>query len=242
MSARSRILGLLGGIVLLSAVGGWGQSLTVTPAVVGVGERATLSWDTKGAVGYLTGVGQVTSGGSMMISPEVDRQYVLVTEGYGSYGFNATNVGAYVFTVANVSVSGKKGEDDLPAASSFGDALLEPSKAADFLKFESAVWSWLESNGYVPYGDFAPGRPYLRIYTGYQLRPDLVAKGEKVRARRMALAVDLNPPNQKGTAISLGVHWRLQFQYPGESQWREDKSDVGRQEAWRVAQKLGAVQ
>ena len=231
MFGPSRVFALIVGILLLAARG-WGQSLTVTPAVVGVGEKATLKWDTNGRVGYLTGGGRVTSGGSMTISPEVDTQYVLVTE----------EDQKYVFNVANVAVSGKKGEDDLPAASSFGDALQEPGKTGDLVTFENAVWNWLQSNGYVPYGDFAPGRPYLRIYTGYQLRPDLVAKGEKVRARRMALAVDLDTPNQKGAPIAYGVHWRLQFQYPGESQWREDKSDVGRQEALRVAQKLGTVQ
>jgi hypothetical protein len=232
MLAWSRLPGAVLGMLMLGAACGWGQTLTVTPAVVSVGQKATLSWDTKGRVGYLTGVGRVTAAGSMVISPEGDTQYVLVTEGDLKY----------VFNVANVAVSGKKGEDDLPAASSFGDAVKGPDRAGDYLNFQKVVWDWLQNNGYVPHGDFEPGRPYLRFYTGYQLRPDLVVKGEKVRARRIALAVDLNSPTQKGAAISYGVHWRLQFQNPGESQWREDKTDVGRQEALKVAKTLGTIQ
>ncbi len=136
-------------------------------------------------------------------------------------------------------MTGGRGDDGFPLLSGFEDPINGCRTGIDYLGFQAGTWNMLQSKGYKLRGDFAPSRPYVTIYTNFALRPDLVSRNERVRARRLALAIEVYQPEKKGEPVAFGVRARLEFQYKGETNWRWDKeSPAATGEAMRLMQSL----
>jgi hypothetical protein len=213
--------------VLLLPLGLVGQTIEVQPEEIRAGESATLSWDTAGAKAFILGYGPVSGKGSASVMPSASTDFTMVSETGSGIRFEAKRL----------LVSGAKGDDGTPALSSFGVAERGERRGIDYIDFQVAVWKLLQGKGYAVKGDYAPKRPFVTVYTDFALRPDLVDKAERIRARRLALAIDIDEP--KAGAISFGVRPDLEFQYRGEDDWRPEKEgSAAKAEAMKVLQLL----
>jgi hypothetical protein len=215
-------------VLLLLESSAASQVLQIRPAEVRAGQAATLSWDTTGPPGFILGYGKVLGRGSATVSPESSGDFTLVVETKADIQYRTVRI----------SVSGSRGDDGFPSLGDFEVAATGSHEGAGYTGFQGLVWDVLQHLGYGLKGDFAPKRPYVTIYTNFANRPDLVAKGDGIRARRLALAVDIYEPAKLG-AVAFGVRPRLEFQYRGESDWRSDReSPQSRKEATDVVRLL----
>jgi hypothetical protein len=215
-------------LVLLVPIFAAGQALQIQPSEIRPGESATLTWDTGGAPAFVIGYGKVNGQGSAMVMPSMTTDFILATESARGIRYNTQRL----------VVRGAKGDDKYPSLSDFDVGLHENRSGIRYIDFQSAVWGELQKKGYGPKGDYVPKRPFVTIYTDFVLRQDLVSKEEKVRARRLALAVEINEPDRSG-AIAFGVRPRLEFRYLGETVWRPDKdSAMAKSEAMKMLQSL----
>jgi hypothetical protein len=213
--------------VLLLPLGLAGQTMQLQPGEIRAGESATLSWDTGGAKAFILGYGRVAGKGSARVSPSDSTDFTMVTDAESGIRYAG----------ARLLVSGAKGDDGTPALSNFGVAERGERRGTDYIDFQVAVWKLLQSKGYAVKGDYAPKRPFVTVYTDFALRPDLVEKAERIRARRLALAIDIDEP--KEGAIGFGVRPDLEFPYRGEDEWRPEKEGTAaKAEAMKVLQVL----
>jgi hypothetical protein len=209
------------------------QTLEVLPRKIEAGRAATLRWDVGGARAFLVGYGEVSGKGSAVLKPDSTTDFILISE-------SATASSGYAYSTQQLIVTGGRGGDEgFPHLSDFEDAIRGSSKSTDYLNFQANTWSLLQTKGYRLRGEFAPARPYVAIYTDFALRPDLVSRNERVRARRLALAVEIDQPKKKGDLVAFGVRPRLEFQYVGGTEWRWDKQNaIATAEAVKVMQAL----
>lgn len=208
------------------------QTLQVQPREIRAGESVTLTWDTEGAQAFIVGYGKkVTGKGSATVRPAFGTDFTMVSE----------TANGLQYRTEHLSVSGAKGDDGYPPLSEFDVALQGSRLGIKYVNFQTAVWATLQDQGYTVKGDYVPGRRYITAYTNFVLRSDLISKEEKIRARRLAIAVEINEP-ERG-AIAFGVRPKLEFQYRGEDEWRPDKehSSLAQAEARKVLQLLGSV-
>lgn len=207
------------------------QILAVYPVSVQLGEEATLSWNTLGRRGYLTSVGIVEGKGSSKLHVKTSETFTLTTD--TGHGFD--------YSVAHLEVNNQRGvEDDFPSLNDFDPPLQTSRAGSDYLGSQNEIWSALQRDGYAVKGDYAPGRPYLVFSTDFVLRPDLVAKTERIRARRLALAITIYEP--VNSSMSLEIRPLLEFEYRGESEWHiEHGSPVAKIEAKKRLHLFGSV-
>jgi hypothetical protein len=208
------------------------QTLQVQPNEISAGESATLSWDTAGVEAFILGYGKKVSGkGSTKVKPAFSTDFTMVSE--TAHGIE--------YSTKHLSVTGAKGDDDYPSLKEFDDPIQGKRTAVDYIDFQSTVRVTLQDRGYTVKGDYVPKRPYITAYTNFVLRGDLISKEERIRARRLAIAIEIYEP--KNGEINFGVRPRLEFQYRGEDEWRPDKqnSALAKAEATRVVQSLGSV-
>ncbi|HET9377192.1 MAG TPA: hypothetical protein VFO40_19610 [Chthoniobacterales bacterium] len=210
MTLKSGVLVILFAVLGLAATA---QTLQLHPKEIRAGSSATLTWDTAGHPAYIVGYGKVSGKGSARVAPTSSTDYIMVVE---------VNKGVK-YSLQHLFVSGAKGNDGFPSLNEFDVALQDRRSNYGYLEFQNFVWSTLQNKGYAVKGDYVPGRPFITFYTDFVLRPDLVSKLEKLRARRMAIAVDVYEP--KEGIIIFGVRPKLEFQYRGESEWRADKAN-----------------
>ena len=240
-TARHRLGGIYRGTVARSLLAlawlvgsGNAQTLTVQPNEIEAGRAATLSWDVEGARAFILGYGEVTGRGSAIVKPDDTTDYILTAQ----YPGNGTR---YEYRTQRLLVSGARGDDETPTLSGFGAALAGTCRGTTYVDFQKRSWDWLQQEGYLVRGDFAPGRPYVTLYTNFKLRPDLIAAAEKLRARRLALAIDVYQPTDD-KVLSFSVHTRLEFQYRGETEWRWDKdSALATPEAAKLVRQLEVI-
>jgi hypothetical protein len=215
-------------LLLLVPMFAAGQALQIEPSEVRPGESATLTWDTSGAPAFVIGYGKVNGQGSAIVMPSSTTDFIMATESARGIRYNTRRL----------VVSGAKGDEKYPSLNDFDVGIHENRRGISYIDFQSAVWGELQKRGYGPKGDYVPKRPLVTIYTDFILRQDLVLKEEKVRARRLALAVEINEPNSNG-AIAFDVRPRLEFRYLGEAVWRPDKdSAIAKSEAMKMLQFL----
>lgn len=215
----------------LSRLATQAQTLQVQPKQMRAGESATLTWDTAGADAFLVGYGKkITGKGSDTVKPTFSTDFTLVSQ--TSHGLK--------FATAHVSVKGAKGDDGYPSLKEFEDPIHGRYVGIDYPDFLDIVWATLQRLGYSVRGEFAPKRPYKTAYTDFIPRPDLVST-EKIRARRLAIAVDVYEP--KDGEIDFGVRAKLEFQYRGEDEWRPDKENIqlAKDQAYKVVHSLESV-
>ena len=218
-------------VLLFSQITAVAQVLEIRPNEIQAGQSATLSWDTSGVPAFVMGFGTIEGKGSATVAPNFSTDYTMITE---------TAVGVR-FTPVRLSVAGAKGDDGYPALSDFGVALWGTRSGISYVDFQKAVWAALQAKGYLVKGDYAPERPFVVVYTDFALPPGLVSSEEKIRARRLAYAVEIYQPEKSG-AIPFGVRLRLEFQYPGENKWRPDmETSLGKSEAMKTLQSLQIV-
>lgn len=205
------------------------QILRIEPKEIRAGQSVTLSWEKAGASAFVIGYGRKVAGsGSAVLSPTVSTDFTMVTE---------TEAGIQ-YSTARLPVSGAKGDDGYPSLSGFDVAIQGTCAGIGYIDFQSAAWNILQGKGYGVRGDYVPKRPFVAFYTNFALRPDLVAKSERIRARRLALAVEIYEPVKAG-AIAFGVRPSLEFQYRGENDWRSDReSSSSRAEAMNLVHLL----
>jgi len=196
----------------LFASGGKLSFLEIEPHEIQTGGHATLSWDTAGVPSFIIGYGKVVGKGSAIVSPGNTTDFTMVTE---------TRKGVQ-YKIARLLVSGSKGDDGYPSISDFDVAIRGKRAKIGYVDFQSIVWNILQSKSYGVRGDYVPTRPFVIFYTDFALRQDLVSRDERIRARRLAIAVEIYEPENAGT-ISFGVRTDLEFQYRGETEWRPDK-------------------
>ena len=195
------------------------QTFELTPSKISAGEQATLSWDVGDAHAYVAGYGDVSGAGSASVSPEGTTDYILSAEYPGK-------TPRYEIRKQTLVVSGIRGDDDdIPSLIRFGDAIHGTCKGVSYIDFQRKVWKLLQSLGYKVRGDYELERPYLRIYTNFVPRGDLIAEGEKLRARRLAWAVDVYQPS--GDALVFDLHTQYQLEHLGETKWLADNYDPG---------------
>jgi hypothetical protein len=204
------------------------QTLKVQPAHIGAGAAATLSWDTNGTPAFIIGYGSVPPKGEVSLSPPENIEFVMIWEQGENFQYRS----------ARLVVEGQKGDDGYPSLKSFDVALQGTREGASYITFQGIVWSELQSKGYGVKGDYVPKRPFVTFYTNFVLRPDLISKNERVRARRLAFAVEIYEP-VRGAPIAFGVRARLEFQYRGEDEWRPDmENPLSRAEALALLQRF----
>ena len=204
------------------------QTLQIQPNEIRAGQTAILIWDTAGAAAFVAGYGKKVVGkGSVPVSPDFTTDFTMVTE---------TGNGIHYSTV-RLLVNGAKGDEGYPSLGEFDAPLQDHRDGITYIDFQSAIWGLLQEQGYTVKGDYVPKRPSISFYTNFILRPDLISKNEKIRAKRLAMAVDIFEP--KDGTISFAVRPRLEFQYRGETEWRSDKnSPVAQSEAKKIMQLL----
>ena len=194
------------------------QTFEVTPSRISAGEQATLSWDVGDAHAYLVGYGDVSGKGSARVSPEGTTDYILSAEYPGKKPRYETHKQTLV-------VTGIRGDDDdIPSLTRFGDAIHGTCKGVSYVDFQRKVWNQLQSLGYKVRGDYELERPYLRIYTNFVPRGDLIAEGEKLRGRRLAWAVDVYQPSGDAP-LAFDLHAQYQLEHLGETKWLADNYD-----------------
>jgi hypothetical protein len=210
------------------------QSIKVEPDKIQPGGRATLSWDVGRARAFVVGYGEVAGRGSVIVNPDTTTDYILTAQ------YPGTKI-KYEYRTQQLVVIGSRGDDDDPSPvdSFVGTPTTGTCQGTAYVDFQKRAWEWLQQTGYLVRGDFAPGRTYVTLYTNFKLRPDLIASEEKLRARRLALAIDVYQPTEdKGLLFS--VHTRLEKQYIGETKWRwEQESELATREAAKSVQELG---
>jgi hypothetical protein len=215
-----------------------GQKLEVQPSEIEAGKTATLMWDVGEAPSFLVGYGKVTGKGSAVVKPDSSTDFILITE-------SDTPGARYVYTTQRIVVAGARGtgDDAFPLLTEFEDPIRGRRTDIDYFSFQSNAWDMLQSKGYKLRGEFAPARPYVTIYTNFILRLDLVSRNERVRSRRLALAVEVYEPEKKGDPVAFAVRPRLEFQYIGGTEWRWDKeSPTATAEAMKVVHSLQGTQ
>lgn len=206
-----------------------GQTLQIQPKEIRAGESATLAWNTR-VPAFVIGYGKVEGKASARIAPTSSTDFIMVSE-------TATGI---QYSTQRLLVSGAKGDDGYPSLSGFDIELQGKRSGVTYINFQDAVWTALQNKGYGVKGDYVPRRPFVIFFTDFALRPDLVSKDEKIRARRLAFAVDIYQPEKAGT-ITFGVRPRLEFQYRGESEWRPDRETLlAKSEAQKVLQLLAS--
>jgi hypothetical protein len=207
------------------------QTLTLQPTEIQAGQKAKLRWDVGKAVVFILGYGKLVSGhGEVDVEALSSTDFVMVAQ---------TPQGVQ-YTSRRLIVNGAKGDDDYPSLKDFDDPVSESVGGTSYPNFQNTVWSCLEDHGYSVRGDFSPKRSYVTIYTDFVLRRDLLG-AEKIRARRLAIAVDIYEP--KGGRTNFGVRPKLEFQYRGENEWRPDKESkaLAKDEARKFAELLKGV-
>jgi hypothetical protein len=227
-----RRLGVLPSLVLFCSSGPLrAQKLSVQPSEITAGQSATLFWQTADMPGFLLGFGKVVKGnGSAEVNPGSSTDFILVTQ--NPIGFN--------YQTIHLSVRGARGDDGYPSIKEFDDPVQGFHPGKNYTHYLETVWTALQKQGYSVRGDYAPSRPYITASTNFELRPDLVTKQDQIRARRLAIAVDIYEP--QGNKIKVDVHPKLEFQYFGEDDWRPEKgSKLAREEAQKVFASLGTA-
>jgi hypothetical protein len=208
------------------------QKLEVQPSEIPAGKSAKLAWDVGDAPAFLIGYGKVSGKGSVIVNPESTTSYILIIES-GSEGAK------FRYETQQLVVTGGRGDEEFPPLSEFEAPITGRRAGIDYFSFQSDAWNMLQGMGYKLRGEFAPGRPYVTIYTNFILRPDLISRNERVRARRLALAVEVYEPEKKGDPVTFGVRPKLELQYTGGIKWRWDKeSQTASAEAMKVMQLL----
>ncbi|MGO8786512.1 MAG: hypothetical protein ACLQVL_03895 [Terriglobia bacterium] len=192
------------------------QKLEVQPSEIQEGKTATVTWDVGKAPAFLMGYGKVSGKGSAIVNPDSTTKFILIIKS-GRTGGN------YKYKTQQLFVTGGRGGDEFPPLSDFEAPITGRRTGVDYFSFQSDAWNMLQREGYKLRGEFAPARPYVTIYTNFILRPDLVSRNENVRARRLALAVEVYEPGKKGDPVSFGLRSRLEFQYTGGIDWHWDK-------------------
>jgi hypothetical protein len=196
------------------------QTFEVTPSKISAGEQATLSWDVGDAHAYVVGYGDVSGKGSATVSPEGTTDYILSAEYPGKKPRYETRKQTLV-------VTGIRGDDDdTPSLTRFGDPIHGTCKGVSYVDFQRKLWNLLQSFGYKVRGDYQVERPYLRIYTNFVPRGDLIAEGEKLRGRRLAWALDLYQPSVDAP-LAFDLHTQYQLEHLGETKWLADNYDPG---------------
>jgi hypothetical protein len=196
------------------------QTFEVTPSKISAGEQATLSWDVGDAHAYVVGYGYVSGKGSATVSPDGTIDYILSVEYPGKKA-------RYETSKQTLVVTGIRGDyDDIPSLTRFGDPIHGTCKGLSYIDFQRKVWNLLQSSGYKVRGDYELERPYLRIYTNFVPRGDLIAEGEKLRGRRLAWAVDMYQPSGDAP-LAFDLHTQYQLEHLGETNWLADNYDPG---------------
>jgi hypothetical protein len=207
------------------------QTLQIKPKEIRAGEKATLTWNTAGTSAFVMGYGKVAGKGSATVAPASSTNFTMVAETRAGIQYNTERL----------LVNGAKGDDGFPSVDDFGVTIQGNRTGIGYINFQSAVWTMLQNKGYGVRGDYVPRRPYVTIYTDFALRNDLVSRYERIRARRLALAVDVYEPAKRGV-ITFGIRSRLEFQYRGENEWRLDKeSSMAKAEATKAMALLRSV-
>jgi hypothetical protein len=206
------------------------QTIHVVPPEIQAGEVSTLTWGTGGRHAFVIGYGKKVLGNGMVeVRPAVTTNFTLVTE---------TDTG-FKYSTARLLVNNARGDDGFPLLSDFDIGVQGNSASRNYIDFQSYVWAMLQNSGYGVKGDYVPKRPSVTFYTNFALRPDLVSREEKLRGRRLALAIDIFEPRTQGGLIYFVVRARLEFQYRGETNWRVEKdSPLARAEAKKILQSL----
>jgi hypothetical protein len=205
--------------------------LKVVPGQLESGQSATLTWDVGEAQAFLIGYGKISGKGSATVTPDSTTRYILIAESAGS-------TKRYEYRIERLVVTGARGEDEFPPLAGFTSPLYGSRNGTGYVEFHAAVCALLQSEGYAVRGDYLPHRPYVTFQTDFVLRPDLVPKGDKIRARRLALAVDVYEP-KKSEPLAYSVRVRLEFQYRGETDWHaEQDKALSAAEANKLLQSL----
>jgi hypothetical protein len=192
------------------------------------GDTAILTWDAIGVEAFVIGYGKVVGKGSAAVRPTFTTNFTMVSETRTGIRYNTERL----------LVTGAKGDDGFPSLNEFDVALQGNRSGIGYVDFQRAVWVILQEKGYLVRGDYVPRRPYVTFYTDFAIRADLVPRNDRVRARRLALAVDIYQPKDR-QAIAYGVRSRLEFQYRGEYEWQRDKdSSLAKAEASKTIELL----
>jgi hypothetical protein len=210
------MLSILPPLLLILTAPAAAQTLSIVPSQIQAGENATLMWDVGADNAFVMGYGRVSGKGSAPIKPESTADYILIIE-------RRTGLG-YEYRKQRLTVTGGRGTDEFPSLTEFGAPSNGRRKKTSYVDFQVGIWEMLQAAGCKVRGDYVPLRRYVTIYTDYVLRPDLVSRSEKIRARRLALAVDVSEPDRDGQIV-FGVRTRMEFQYRGETDWRWDKGN-----------------
>lgn len=190
------------------------QSLSVKPTRVQPNQSATLRWNVGPQTAYVMGYGKVAGSGFATITRDSSTEFILT--------FYDDDANRYKFKTATLTVLGGRGDDEFPSLETFSPPVQGRRERISYVDFQAIVWEALQKKQLKVRGDYAPGRPYVTIYTDFELRPDLVGENRHIRARRLAYAVDVYEPPPRGP-ITFGVRAKMEFQYTGEKNWRSDK-------------------
>jgi hypothetical protein len=207
----SRVIALS---VIIAPTLAFGATLKASVNSIELGQQVVLSWESFGAPALISGVGQVTGAGSVIVRPEYSRDFILIAEEAGNVQWSSVHV----------QVRGTRGEDaGFPEVSEYREIQIhETSDAASFLVFISHVDQVLERNGFLVDDVGRPDRSSWFVRTKFRTQPELLRSSDHgITLRQVSYGILISQDRPQHITYDLSA--LVRYQRLAEARFREEK-------------------